>query len=138
MMLVPRVVGLANVPDPSELVLQKAFALLQVPVPPRALGLHHTFVKVCAEEVSGNKTIEQKTATASTTPIERSRAAVPWVRRSESLLLWGDEAATRGEVEEFMVRSVIFITRTMAPEQVKISLIAIDFLVQNNRFATPA
>ena len=137
MMLVPGVVGLANVPEPSELVLQKAFALLQVPVPPRALGLHHTFVKVCAEEVSGNKTTEQKTATASTTPIERSRAALPWVRRSESLS-WGDEAATRGEVEEFIVRTVILITRTMAPEQVKICVIVSDFLVQNNRFATPA
>ena len=93
---------------------------------------------VCADEVSGSRTNEQTTATARTAPTERSRAALPWVRRSESLLLWGDEAATRGEVEEFMVRSVIFITRTMAPEQVKISLIAIDFLVQNNRFATPA
>ena len=137
MMLVPRVVGLANVPDPSELVLQKAFALLQVPVPPRALGLHHTFVKVCADEVSGSRTIGQTKAAARTTPSERNRAALPWVRRSESLS-WGDEAATRGEVEEFIVGSFILIRRTMAPEQVKICVIVIDFLVQNNRFATPA
>jgi hypothetical protein len=71
MMLVPKLSGLANVPEPSELVLQKAFAPFQVPVPPRALGFHHTFVAVCADEVRGSKTIEQTTATASTTPSER-------------------------------------------------------------------
>ena len=103
MMLVPRVVGLANGAEPSELVLQKAFALFQVPVPPRALGFHHTFVEVCADEVSGSRTIAQKTATASTTPSERNRLAKAGMRWSESLLR-RDEAATLGEVEEYIVR----------------------------------
>ncbi len=120
--------GLTNVPDPSELVLQKAPEELQDPVPPRALGFHHAFVKVCADEVSGSRTIEATTATASTTPSERNREAKAWMRWSESLLRC-DEAATWGEVEEFIVRSVILIMRTMAPKQVKISLIVIDFLV---------
>ena len=126
MMLVPRVVGLTNVPDPSELVLQRAFPLVQLPVPPSALGFHHTFVKVCADEVTGSRTIEQITAIERTWPNARNRAAKAWMRWSESLLC-GDEAATRGEVEEFIVRSVIFIRRTMAPKQLEISLVADQF-----------
>jgi hypothetical protein len=68
------VVGLANVPDPSELVLQKTPEELQLPVPPRALGFHHAFVKVCADEVRGNKAIEQA-ATAKTAANARNRPA---------------------------------------------------------------
>ena len=55
MALVPRVVGLTNVPEPSELVLQKALPLFQVPPPPRpVLGFHQTFV-LCACETLAEK-----------------------------------------------------------------------------------
>ena len=65
---------------------------------------------VCAEEVSGNKAIEQTTATASTTPSERNRAAKAWLRWSESLSR-DDEAAARGEAEENINKCVINIER---------------------------
>ena len=47
--------GLANVPDPSELVLQKAFALFQVPDPPRALGFHQALVDCACAEVTESR-----------------------------------------------------------------------------------
>jgi hypothetical protein len=107
MVLVPRVVGLANVPEPSELVLQKTPLLLQEPVPPRALGLHHAFVKVCADEVSGSKTIEQTNAAAKTAANARNRPAVrnarSWGEPDEMLardVAWCAEAKNGGGVAE--------------------------------------